>query len=168
MTTDYTDAFLFLTPEQRAQMIKISFGNEANYIEYMKQYDKRYMDTVNSYADISFATFEDRFELNMDDAISALQSLGYKKKDAETAANTARNSGASTVEDVVKKAISKTSSTVKAKIQNDPVIADAVNGLITLGYKRRESEKYVKELYHSGIRTVEQIIKECLAKNRVS
>jgi len=49
---------------------------------------------------------EERGSLNLDDAISALLSLGYKRKEAEGAVKKAREQGAGEIEEVIKRALS--------------------------------------------------------------
>lgn len=163
MHSDYVDTFDGFG--SRDFIIKTFYGSEANYIEKMKKREAEYTAVVEACASVSFADYDDVVTVDIDDAVSALQSLGYKKKDADKAVSAAINNGATSVEDVIKISLGKMTGQEQGDaVSNEDVITDSVNGLLALGYKKRESEKIVKECYADGYNSVEEIIRVCLTK----
>lgn len=163
MNNNYTDVFEGFA--SRDSIIKAFYGSEEKYLERMRTRTSSYMKIVISCAEISFAapskTLQD---LDIDDATAALQSLGYKKSDAKKEVQNAINNGANTVEDVIKISLGKTSKKETIIPVNEDIITDAINSLLVLGYKKRESEKIVRQSYQDGHHKVEELLRVCLAK----
>jgi Holliday junction resolvasome RuvABC DNA-binding subunit len=154
--------FSIFSDESETKFIEAFFESKDEYMNYADELENRLQASFDMYSDISFCE-EEFIEVDIDDAISALQALGYKKKDAQNAVDLAIGSGASTVEEVITFALGKSGTTSKVTY-DEAVYNDSVDSLIVLGYKRKDIETLVADAMCSGIITTEDIIKYCLGK----
>lgn len=154
--------FSMFSDEAENKFIDAFFESEDEYMNYSNALEARLQASCDLYSDISFSE-EEFVEVDEDDAIAALQALGYKKKDAQNAVDLAIGAGASTVEEVINFALGKQGTTSQIAY-DESVYNDSVDSLIVLGYKRKDIETLVADAMCSGITTTEDIIKYCLGK----
>jgi Holliday junction resolvasome RuvABC DNA-binding subunit len=162
MQTASPTIFSIFSDEAENKFVKSFFESRDEYTNYANELEDRLQASCDLYSDISFSE-EEFVEVDVDDAVSALQALGYKKKDAHYSVELAIESGALTVEEVIQFALGKTD-TSKPVAYDMSVYNDSVDSLIVLGYKRKDVENLVAESMSSGITSIEDIIKYCLGK----
>jgi Holliday junction resolvasome RuvABC DNA-binding subunit len=162
MQTASPTMFSIFSDKAEDKFIKSFFESRDEYVNYADELEDRLQASCDLYSDISFSD-EEFVEVDIDDAVSALQALGYKKKDAQNSVDLAIESGALTVEEVIQFALGK--SDIQKPVAYDvSVYNDSVDSLIVLGYKRKDVETLVGESMTSGITSTEDIIKYCLGK----
>jgi Holliday junction resolvasome RuvABC DNA-binding subunit len=154
--------------------MKLLYGSVENYKNSVQHMDDRiaaaaltYTEEYESDDDYTIESTDIDSTL-FDDAVSGLQSLGYKKKDAERSVTDAIDAGVDTIDGIIKAALNKRKSVTEAPSVKSDVVSDSVSALMALGYKKRESDKLVDSAINNGITNIEDIIKFALSKAKVS
>jgi Holliday junction resolvasome RuvABC DNA-binding subunit len=154
--------------------MKLLYGSVENYKNTVQDMEDRiaaaaltYTEEYESDDDYTIESTDIDSTL-FDDAVSGLQSLGYKKKDAERSVTDAIDAGVDTIDGIIKAALNKRKSVTEAPSVKSDVVSDSISALMALGYKKRESDKLVDSAINSGITNIEDIIKFALSKAKVS
>jgi Holliday junction resolvasome RuvABC DNA-binding subunit len=154
--------FAIFSDSTEDKFIASFFDSRDEYEQYSRAFQDRLDAGCALYDEVSFLEEYDD-EVDIDDAMSALQALGYKKKDAQSSVDLAIKSGVCSVEEVVQFALGKTG--VPKEVTHDAgIYSDSVDALVVLGYKRKDVETVVDEAMSTGITATEDIVKYCLSK----